>query len=50
MQKESKIICPECGFEIDVQDVLSHQLEDEIQKKYNAKLAEEKLKYPEFDR
>lgn len=45
MQKESKITCPKCGFEIDVQDVLSHQLEDEIQKKYNAKLAEEKLKY-----
>jgi hypothetical protein len=45
MQKESKITCPKCGFEFDVQDVLSHQLEDEIQKKYNAKLAEEKLKY-----
>ena len=45
MQKESKITCPRCGFEFDVQDVLSHQLEDEIQKKYNSKLAEEKLKY-----
>jgi hypothetical protein len=45
MQKESKITCPKCGNEIDVQDVLSHQLEDEIQKTYNAKLAEEKLKY-----
>lgn len=45
MQKESKITCPKCGFEFDVQDVLSHQLEDEIQKKYNAKLAEEKLKF-----
>ena len=45
MQKESKITCPNCGNEIDVQDVLAHQLEDEIQKTYNAKLAEEKLKY-----
>lgn len=45
MQKESKITCPKCGFEFDVQDVLSHQLEDEIQKKYNAKLAQEKLKF-----
>lgn len=45
MQKESKITCPKCGNEIDVQDVLSHQLEEDIRKTYNAKLAEEKLKY-----
>ncbi|HZK97892.1 MAG TPA: DUF2130 domain-containing protein [Prolixibacteraceae bacterium] len=45
MQNESKITCPKCGNEIDVQDVLSHQLEEGIEKKYNAKQAEEKQKY-----
>ena len=45
MQKESKIICPGCGIEIDVQNVLSHQLEDEIKKSYDAKLNAEKKKF-----
>jgi hypothetical protein len=45
MEKESKIKCPNCGTEIDVQDVLSHQLEEDIKKSYTAKLAEEKQKY-----
>lgn len=45
MKKESKITCPNCGTEIDVQDVLSHQLETDIRKNYEAKLAEEKKKY-----
>ena len=45
MKKESKITCPNCGTEIDVQDVLSHQLEADIRKNYEAKLAEEKKKY-----
>jgi hypothetical protein len=45
MQKESKIKCPNCGTEIDVQNVLSHQLEEDIKRSYNAQLAEEKLKY-----
>ncbi len=45
MQKESKITCPKCGEEIDVQNVLSHQLEEDIRKTYNAKLEAEKKKY-----
>ena len=45
MQKESKITCPNCGTQIDVQDVLSHQLEEDIKKSYNARLTEEKQKY-----
>ena len=32
MQNQSKIICPKCGTEIDVQNVLSHQIEEEIKK------------------
>lgn len=45
MQNESKIKCPSCGNEIDVQDVLAHQLEADIKKIYEAKLAEEKKKH-----
>ncbi len=45
MKNQTKIKCPNCGTEIDVQDVLSHQVEENLQKKFNAKLAEEKKKY-----
>ncbi len=45
MHTESKIICPNCGIEIDVQTVLSHQLEEEIKKSYFEKQAEEKIKF-----
>ena len=47
MKDQTKIACPNCGTEIDVQDMLSHQLEEDLQKKFNAKLAEEKRKYEE---
>ncbi len=43
--KESKINCPHCGGEIDVQHVLAHQLEEDIKKSYNSQLASEKLKF-----
>lgn len=45
MNAQSKIECPNCGHQIDVQDVLSHQLEEEIKKSYEAKLADEKEKF-----
>ncbi len=45
MSKETQIKCPNCGTSIDVQDILSHQLEDEIKQKYQAQLAEEKKKF-----
>lgn len=38
----NQIHCPNCGASIDVQDILAHKLEEEIQKKYNTQLAEEK--------
>ena len=38
MKNESKIKCPNCHTEIDVQDVLAHQLEAEFKKSYDAKL------------
>jgi len=33
MQNTNQISCPNCGTIIDVQDILSHQLEDELIKK-----------------
>ncbi len=45
MKNDNQVKCPNCGTSIDVQDVLSHQLEEEFKKKYTAQLAEEKKKY-----
>lgn len=45
MQNKNQIKCPNCGTSIDVQDILSHQLEDEIKQKYQAQLAQEKQRY-----
>lgn len=44
MEQEAKIKCPNCGTEINVNEVLSHQLEDDLKKKYTAQLTEEKKK------
>jgi hypothetical protein len=43
--KENNISCPNCGTSIDVQDILSHQLEEEIQKKYQNQIAEVEKKF-----
>ena len=45
MDNQAQIKCPNCGTSIDVQDILSHQLEDEIKQKYQSQIAEEKKKY-----
>jgi len=45
MENEAQIKCPNCGTDIDVQDILSHQLEEEIKQKYQSQIAEEKKKY-----
>lgn len=45
MNDTTQIKCPNCGTSIDVQDILAHQLEDEIKKKYQAQLVNEKKKY-----
>jgi len=42
MKNQSQIKCPNCGTSIDVQDILAHQLEDEIKQKYQAQIAEHK--------
>ena len=45
MKNNTQIKCPNCGTSIDVQDILAHQLEDEINQKYQHQLAEEKRKF-----
>ena len=45
MKNQSQIKCPNCGTSIDVQDILAHQLEEEIKHKFQSQLAEEKKKY-----
>lgn len=45
MKNQNQIKCPNCGTSIDVQDILAHQLEDEIKQKYQSQIAEEKKKY-----
>lgn len=45
MKDQTKIKCPNCGTLIDVQDILAHQLEEEIKKKYQDQLTEQKKKY-----
>lgn len=41
-QEPSKIVCPNCGEEIDVNEILYHQLDGEIRKKYNDELAQQR--------
>ena len=44
MSSPTQIKCPNCGTSIDVQDILAHQLEEEIKQKYQLQLADEKKK------
>ena len=45
MTNAGQINCPNCGTPIDVQDILAHQVEEQIKLKYQSALAEEKKKY-----
>jgi len=45
MSKETrKIKCPQCDHEIDINEILYHQLDEELRKKYNEDLSREKDK------
>ena len=44
-QDKNTIECPNCGFSIDVNEILYHQLDEELKKKYNDQLAKERQKY-----
>lgn len=41
----NQINCPSCGTSIDVNDLLSHQLEEQIQQKYQQQLAEQRTEF-----
>ena len=45
--KSNKIKCPHCGEPINVNQVLSHQLEGELREKYDSQLASEQAKLRE---
>jgi hypothetical protein len=42
---DHQIKCPNCGSAIDVQDILAHQLEEEINKKFQEQIFQEKRKF-----
>ncbi len=44
-QQPNRIACPNCGHLIDVQDILYHQVEEELKKKFRDDLAAEKNRY-----
>jgi hypothetical protein len=54
MAEQSSIQCPNCGTTIDVNDILKHQLEDNIRKEYqqkaNAQTKELELKNEQFEK
>jgi hypothetical protein len=45
MKNKNLVKCPKCDTDIDVQDIISHQLEDEINQKYQAKVESNEKKY-----
>ena len=44
---DNRIECPNCGQDIDVNEILYHKLDDDLKKKYNDKLAQETHKLEE---
>ena len=44
-QPSNKIECPNCGNEIDVNDILYHQVDAELRQKYQDELSTEKSKF-----
>lgn len=44
-KQQNKINCPQCDTEIDVNDILYHQVDEQLKKNYQEKLAEQKRQY-----
>jgi hypothetical protein len=44
MAEKNHIQCPKCGTSINVNDIITHQLEEEIRSKYQTELLEEQQK------
>ena len=49
MSSNEQIKCPNCGTNIDVTNILSHQLEAELQAKFQAQLQSERSKMNEYE-
>ncbi|MEX2596839.1 MAG: DUF2130 domain-containing protein [Salibacteraceae bacterium] len=47
MSNTTQIKCPNCSTAIDVQDILAHQLEEEIKQKYQSQLNAEQKRFEE---
>lgn len=45
MSTQTTINCPNCSTQIDVNQILYHQLEDEMKKKFSSEVAEHRKKY-----
>lgn len=45
MNQDNNISCPECGHSIDVNEILYHQVHEELKKNYEDELAKEKADY-----
>ncbi len=45
MKNSANINCPQCNFEINVNDILYHKLDEELKKKYTLESNQEKQKY-----
>lgn len=45
MQSKNSIKCPNCGMQIDVNEILYHELENQMQKKFQNEVAEHRKKY-----
>ncbi len=44
-KQTNKIECPNCGYHIDVNDILYHQVEEELKKKHREEMAVERNRY-----
>lgn len=45
MEDNTQVKCPNCGYSIDVQDILAHQLEEEYKQKYQDELSKERRRF-----
>ena len=49
-KKEQSIECPKCGETININDLLYHQLEEQVQKDYKGKVSELEKQKKNFDK
>ena len=45
METKTQISCPNCGTEVNVNEILYHKLEEDMKKKFSGEVAEHRKKY-----